>query len=286
MSWSVRLPLDLTINYLNRDGRRRRQQMSLKTLEWDLTATGTPRIAMKGWVQGDDEAHGKPKTLHLHRALSAIDNRTGEIFDEQQIADFLARELTARGLPQPPRWIGLGAYQLRVTEDDIDVQFGADNLAVGWFFAVPSAFRAALDIVRLPASADGKWSRGLPPYLDFSEGDHFHAPARPRDAWERQRMWMTWTLHVQKIFNEEGVCLAIREWIDGNAAGLIYVAARPVQIEQILRLGPDAWKYLSSSGKPFLEWPHKPDAEIEPAAGDTVGQEVMVHAATSPATAG
>lgn len=243
MQWSVPLKLDVIIDYVDNAGARSKRPADIHKADYYETSGSAPRIRL--------HARG-PRTYYLHKIFSFTDTSTGEIHEDAAgVIAFLASALARQGLPQPPGWPVWGTIPFNTS--DFGINFGPDGMAEGWFFGVSTAFRAALGITRHP-TAKG-WLRRVPPVLSFDAGDHFHAPARPREAWDRQSLWMTWTIQVMTDFGDQGLCIALRKWTDGAMGDPVFIALTQEQLEAALRYGPERLQGLPTQTEPFRAWP-------------------------------
>lgn len=73
--------------------------------------------------------------------------------------------------------------------------------SAGWFFAVPEAFREALDIKYTERKIHGRsiwdWTQGIPPQLSFDVGDVFYdRPDIRKSDWDRVRWKIGFAISV------------------------------------------------------------------------------------------
>ncbi len=101
-------------------------------------------------------------------------------------------------------WLTLDMAKRKKRTSDFNIKFTNDasqNIA-GWFFAVPVAFRDALDIKYTVRKSSGRsiwdWTRGTPPQIAFDVGDVFYdQPDARRADWGRASRQLNLAISVR-----------------------------------------------------------------------------------------
>lgn len=211
LMWETRLleragdPIEVYLDYVDSSRERKYIPVKINSLKQGLTSGTEPQP--RCWLQIIDLSAHKAKTLVSSRILAVCDRQTGEVFAEGDDAlDWIADRMKSE---KPPFWPSERLYTL-----DVGVEFDKDGYAKDWAFGVLSAFRGALDIVRVdvkekridPESGEEysktveRWARGLPPLYSFSARDNFKFPplrgAIKNAKWKDQLKVLTCTVTV------------------------------------------------------------------------------------------
>lgn len=101
-------------------------------------------------------------------------------------------------------WLTLDMAKRENRTPDFNIKFthDASQNVTGWFFAVPVAFRDALDIKYTVRKSSGRsvwdWTRGKPPQIAFDLGDVFYdQPDARRGNWDRASRQLTFAISVR-----------------------------------------------------------------------------------------
>lgn len=193
----------------------------------DPDAYPNPRI----YIRGRDQVEDKLKSLRADRILEIADPVTGELGDLRTMLEQtgFAREVVRRTTP-------VDHDRFRTVEHDLEFDEETGALK-GWYFHVPRAFAAALDLSRSEFATP---SQGWPPAYGFNMGDTLY------DSVEARRLpWGQALQHIGMMVEVDSAQADQPNKLKPVIPGEVHLTIRHVEHGQML----DPERYAVTQGE-------------------------------------